>query len=112
MSTCMLTVMDLREDTSVEEFQEALSRCTQALIEAKLLLDCSGLMLRNTKTILDTDDRSQRFSFTMRFHNEAQAKAAIKALGQPAGLVAECHLTLQRLSENQIFSYWEDIEPD
>ncbi|MEM0953967.1 MAG: DUF6614 family protein [Pseudomonadota bacterium] len=110
MSTSMLTTMDLAEGVTAACFAEALDECATALQRAGLLQECSALSQRYTNTLLDTDERQQGYMFVMRFQDRAQADRAIRALANPDGAVGALHLALQRMSCNQIFSYWEECE--
>ena len=108
MTTCMLTTMDLAAGTSAEAFAKALTACAEALLAEGLLMECSALHQRHTDTLLDTDERTQKYMFVMRFSDRAQADRAIRALAQTDNALGALHLALQRMSCNQVFSYWED----
>ena len=107
----MLTCFDLKPKHSIKEFQKSLSHYTAHMHELDLVEGHSAIGLRQSDTILDTDDeRKQKYFMIMHFQDREQsdkAVAYIKNLEEPA---KSLHTNAYSKTQNLIFISWEDIE--
>ena len=107
----MLTCFDLKPKHSIKEFQKSLAQYTAHMHELDLVEDHSPIGLRQSDTILDTDDeRKQKYFMIMHFRDRAQsdkAVAYIQNLEEPA---KSLDTTAYSQPQNLIFISWEDIE--
>jgi hypothetical protein len=107
----MLTCFDLKPKHSIEEFQKSLTDYTAHMHELDLVESHSSIGLRQSDTILDTDDeRKQKYFMLMHFRDREQSDNAvtyIKNLEEPA---KSLHTNTYSKTQNLIFISWEDIE--
>ena len=107
----MLTCFDLKPKHSIKEFQKSLAHYTDHMRELDLVEGHSSIGLRQSDTILDTDDeRKQKYFMIMHFRDRKQsdrAVAYIKNLEEPA---KSLHTNAYSKTHNLIFISWEDIE--
>ena len=107
----MLTCFDLKPKHSIEEFQKSLAHYTTHMNELDLVESHSPIGLRQSDTILDTDDeRKQKYFMIMHFRDREQsdnAVAYIKNLEEPS---KSLHTNAYSKTQNLIFISWEDIE--
>ena len=74
----MLTCFDLKPGHSIQEFQHSLAKYTKHMNELSLLEGNSSIGLRQSESILDTDDeRKQEHFVTMYFRDREQSDKAI-----------------------------------
>ena len=107
----MLTCFDLKPKHSIKEFQKSLAHYTDHMRELDLVEGHSPIGLRQSDTILDTDDeRKQKYFMIMNFRDRGQsdnAVAYIKNLEEPS---KSLHTNAYSKTQNLIFISWEDIE--
>ena len=107
----MLTCFDLKPKHSIKEFQKSLAHYTDHMRELDLVEGHSSIGLRQSDTILDTDDeRKQKYFMIMHFRDREQsdnAVAYIKNLEEPS---KSLHTNTYSKTQNLIFISWEDIE--
>ena len=107
----MLTCFDLKPKHSIKEFQKSLAHYTDHMRELDLVEGHSPIGLRQSDTILDTDDeRKQKYFMIMHFRDREQsdkAVAYIKNFEEPA---KSLHTNAYSKTKNLIFISWEDIE--
>ena len=107
----MLTCFDLKPKHSIKEFQKSLAHYTAHMHELDLVESHSAIGLRQSDTILDTDDeRKQKYFMIMHFRDREQsdnAVAYIKNLEEPS---KSLHTGAYSKTQNLIFISWEDIE--
>ena len=107
----MLTCFDLKPKHSIEEFKKSLAHYTHHMRELDLVEGHSSIGLRQSDTILDTDDeRKQKYFMIMHFRDREQsdnAVAYIKNLEEPS---KSLHTNAYSKTQNLIFISWEDIE--
>ena len=107
----MLTCFDLKPKHSVEEFQKSLAHYTDHMRELELVEGHSPIGLRQSDTILGTDDeRKQKYFMIMHFRDREQSDKAvtyIKNLEEPS---KSLHTNTYSKTQNLIFISWEDIE--
>ena len=107
----MLTCFDLKPKHSIEEFQKSLTDYTAHMHELDLVESHGPIGLRQSDTILDTDDeRKQKYFMLMHFRDREQSDNAvtyIKNLEEPA---KSLHTNTYSKTQNLIFISWEDIE--
>ena len=107
----MLTCFDLKPKHSIKEFQKSLAHYTDHMRELDLVEGHSPIGLRQSDTILDTDDeRKQKYFMIMHFRDREQSDRAvtyIKNLEEPA---KSLHTNAYSKTQNLIFISWEDIK--
>ena len=107
----MLTCFDLKPKHSIKQFQKSLAQYTDHMRELDLVEGHSPIGLRQSDTLLDTDDeRKQKYFMIMYFRDREQsdkAVAYIKNLEEPA---KSPHTKTYSKTHNLIFISWEDIE--
>jgi len=107
----MLTCFDLKPKHSIKEFQKSLAYYTAHMHELDLVESHSPVGLRQSDTILDTDDeRKQKYFMIMHFRDREQsdnAVAYIKNIEEPS---KSLHTNAYSKTQNLIFISWEDIE--
>ena len=107
----MLTCFDLKPKHSIKEFQKSLAHYTDHMRELDLVEGHSPIGLRQSDTILDTDDeRKQKYFMIMHFRDREQsdnAVAYIQNLEEPS---KSLHTNAYSKTQNLIFISWEDIE--
>ena len=107
----MLTCFDLKPKHSIEEFQKSLTHYTTHMHALDLVESHSPIGLRQSDTILDTDnERNQKYFVIMHFRDREQsdrAVAYIKNLEEPA---KSLHTNAYSKTQNLIFISWKDIE--
>ena len=107
----MLTCFDLKPKHSIKEFQKSLAHYTDHMRELDLVEGHSPIGLRQSDTILDTDnERKQKYFMIMHFRDREQsdnAVAYIKNLEEPS---KSLHTNTYSKTQNLIFISWEDIE--
>ena len=107
----MLTCFDLKPKHSITEFQKSLNNYTAHMHELDLVESHSPIGLRQSDTILDTDnERKQKYFMIMHFRDREQSDKAvdyIKNLKEPA---KSLHSNAYSKTHNLIFISWEDIE--
>jgi len=107
----MLTCFDLKPKHPIEEFKKSLAQYTAHMHELDLVEGHSPIGLRQSDTILDTDDeRKQKYFMIMHFRDREQsdnAVAYIKNLEEPS---KSLHTNAYSKTKNLIFISWEDIE--
>ena len=75
----MLTCFDLKPGHSIQEFQHSLAKYTKHMNELDLVEGSSSIGLRQSDSILDTDDeRKQEHFVTMHFRDREQSDKAIE----------------------------------
>ena len=107
----MLTCFDLKPKHSIEEFKKSLAHYTTHMRKLDLVEGHSSIGLRQSDSILDTDDeRKQKYFMIMHFRDREQsdkAVAYIKNFEEPA---KSLHTNAYSKTKNLIFISWEDIE--
>ena len=107
----MLTCFDLKPKHSIEEFQKSLTQYTAHMHALDLVESHSPIGLRQSDTILDTDDeRKHNYFMIMHFRDREQSDKAvtyIKSLEEPA---KSLHTNAYSKTQNLIFVSWEDIK--
>ena len=107
----MLTCFDLKPKHSIKEFQKSLTDYTAHMHELDLVESHSPIGLRQSDTILDTDDeRKQKYFMIMHIRDREQSDNAvtyIKNLEEPS---KSLHTNAYSKTQNLIFISWEDIE--
>ena len=107
----MLTCFDLKPKHSITEFQKSLTDYTAHMHELDLVESHSPIGLRQSDTILDTDDeRKQKYFMIMQFRDREQydkAVAYIKNFEEPA---KSLHTNAYSKTKKLTYISWEDIE--
>jgi len=107
----MLTCFDLKPKHSIEEFQKSLAHYTAHMQELDLVEDHSAIGLRQSDTILDTDDeRKQEYFVTMHFRDRVQSDKAIEHIKSQKEPAKSLHHNAYSITENLIFISWRDID--
>jgi len=107
----MLTCFDLKSEHTIEEFQQSLADYSSHMQELDLVEGHSPIGLRQSDTILDTDDeRKQKYFILMHFRDREQsdkAVAYIKSLKEPG---KSLHTQAYSQTQNLIFISWQDTK--
>ena len=106
----MLTCFDLKPGILLEEFQHSLEGYTAHMHELDLVENNGPIGLRQSDTIMDTDDeRKQEYFVLMNFRDRQQSDNAvdyIKLHQKPGDTI---HKGVYSKVQNQIFICWQDI---
>ena len=106
----MLTCFDLKSGILLEEFQQSLEGYTAHMHELDLVENNGPIGLRQSDTVLDTDDeRKQEYFVLMDFRDREQSDNAvdyIKLHQEPSDTI---HKGVYSKVQNQIFICWQDI---
>lgn len=106
----MLSCFDLKPEYSLEEFQQSLADYTEHMHTLDLVESKSPIGLRQSDTIMDTDDeRQQNYFMLMNFRDRAQSDKAvdyIKTHQEPGDSI---HKKVYSKVHNLIFICWQDI---
>jgi hypothetical protein len=96
----MLTCFDLKPEYSLDEFQESLDEYTNHMHSLDLVEDRSPIGLRQSDTIMDTDnERNHKYFMLMNFRDRTQSDKAVEYINK------EVYSKVQDL----IFICWQDI---
>jgi len=106
----MLTCFDLKPGIILEEFQQSLAEYTTHMHELDLVESKGPIGLRQSDTVLDTDDeRKQNYFVIMHFRDREQSDNAvdyIKLHQEPGDTI---HKGVYSKVQNPIFICWQDI---
>jgi uncharacterized protein YrzB (UPF0473 family) len=106
----MLTCFDLKPGILLEEFKQSLEGYTAHMHELDLVENNGPIGLRQSDTIMDTDDeRKQEYFVLMNFRDREQSDNAvdyIKLHQEPGDTI---HKGVYSKVQNQIFICWQDI---
>ena len=107
----MLTCFDLKPKHSIEEFQKSLTQYTVHMHAIDLVESHSPIGLRQSDTILDTDDeRKQKYFMIMHFRDREQSNKAVAYIMNLEEPAKSLHTSTYSKTQNLIFISWEDIE--
>jgi len=107
----MLTCFDLKPKHSIKEFQKSLAHYTAHMYELDLVEGHSAIGLRQSDTILDTDDeRKQKYCMIMHFRDREQSDNAVAYIKNREEPAKSLHTNAYSKTQNLIFISWEDIE--
>ena len=107
----MLTCFDLNQKQSLEEFQRSLIDYTTHMHELDLVESNSPVGVRQTSTILDTDDdRNQNCFVLMHFRDKAQSDDAVTYIESRKEPIWSIQTKLYSQRENYIFTCWQNVE--
>ena len=107
----MLTCFDLKSGHSIQEFQHSLAKYTKHMNELDLVEAISSIGLRQSDSILDTDDeRKQEYFVTMHFRDRVQSDKAIEHIKSQKEPAKSLHHNAYSITENLIFISWRDID--
>lgn len=106
----MLTCFNLKSECSLVDFQQSLDAFTKHMRSLDLVEDCSPIGLRQSDTILDTDDeRDHKYFMLTHFRDRAQSDKAveyIKTLEEPGDSI---HKEVYAKVHDPMFICWQDI---
>ncbi|MDA9983332.1 hypothetical protein N9H39_11555 [Gammaproteobacteria bacterium] len=106
----MLTCFDLKPGVPLARFEQSLAEYTAYMHELDLVNSTGPIGLRQSDTIMDTDDkRKHQYFVIMYFRDRIQCDYAvdyIKAHKEPGNSI---HKEVYSKVENQIFICWQDI---
>lgn len=105
----MLSCFDLRPGVSLTECQESFSRYGTHMIDLGLIEGSDPIGMRNTDTILDTDEsRTQEYFHLMHFKDKAQSERAVNRIRSGEEPTQTIHRDLYSKLQNMIFVCWTD----
>ena len=107
----MLTCFDLSGDVSLEEFNGALKRFSNDLVDQHLLTSTGPIGRRCRHPIMDTDaERDHEYFFEMCFRDRAQCDEAVKQFQDGRPDMEPDHVALQSMVKDPVFICWEDLD--
>ena len=107
----MLTCFDLKPEHTLEEFQQSLEDYSSFMQEQGLGVGHSPIGLRQSDSILDTDDeREQKYFMLMHFSDREQSDNAVAYIKSHKEPGKSLHLKAYSQTQNLIFISWEDID--
>ncbi len=107
----MLTCFDLKPKYTIQEFQKSLANYSAYMHELDLLEAHSPVGLRQSDTILDTDDeRKQKYFMIMHFRDREQSDKAIAYIKSHKEPGKSLHEKVYSQAQNLIFISWQDIK--
>jgi hypothetical protein len=106
----MLTCFNLKTDETIQEFQSALAELTAHLKSKNLLERVGPIGLRQTDTIMDTDDeRDHQYFFIMTFADRAQCDRSVEYMYAGEAPVGTLHQHMYAQIKDPIFISWVDV---
>ena len=106
----MLTCFNMKPDFQLVDFQQALSAYTEHMRELDLVEGYDPIGMRQTDTIMDTDDERDHKYFTlMHFRDRIQCDEAvdyIKTHQEPGNSI---HKEVYSKVQDPVFICWSDI---
>jgi hypothetical protein len=107
----MLTCFDLKPKHTIEEFQKSLDNYSSFMQEHDLGEGHSPIGLRQSDTILDTDDeRKHKYFMLMHFRDREQSDKAVAYIKSHKEPGKSLHTKAYSQTQNLIFISWQDIE--
>ncbi len=101
----MFSTFNLRPEASIEDFGRALETFARHMRALDLIESTGALTSRCDDSILDTDERRQRFCFVTTFRDADQSRRAIEHLTAQR---EQSHHALHAMLADAVFSFWED----
>ena len=106
----MLTCFDLKPEISIVDFQQSLNAFTEHMRNLDLVEGSSPIGLRQTNTILDTDnERDHKYFMLTHFRDRAQSDKAveyIKTFEEPGDSI---HKEVYAKVHDPMFICWQDM---
>jgi hypothetical protein len=108
----MLTCFDLKPEFTLDDFQQSLDNYTEHMRSLDLVEDRSPIGLRQSDTILDTDnERKHKYFMFMHFRDRVQSDKAVDYMRshkhkKPGD---SSHKEVYSMAQNLIFICWQDI---
>jgi hypothetical protein len=106
----MLTCFDLKPEYSLDEFQESLDEYTNHMHSLDLVEDRSPIGLRQSDTIMDTDnERNHKYFMLMNFRDRTQSDKAVEYIKLHQEPGDSIHKEVYSKVQDLIFICWQDI---
>lgn len=106
----MLTCFDLKSEYSLDEFQESLDEYTNHMHSLDLVEDRSPIGLRQSDTIMDTDnERNHKYFMLMNFRDRTQSDKAVEYIKLHQEPGDSIHKEVYSKVQDLIFICWQDI---
>lgn len=107
----MLTSFDLKPGNTLDAFERPLNAFTKHLCTLDLLESRSAIGVRQSDTILDTDDeRHHQYFVLMHFRDRAQSDKAVRYIEAGHATSSSVHEAVYANIENPMFICWQDIQ--
>jgi len=106
----MLSCFNLGSDTSVKDFQNAVDRFTQHLLQHQMLESTGPIGRRQRHPVMDTDDeRDLEYYFIMSFRDRQQCDQAVAHIFERQEPGESIHSQVYKSITDSVFVCWEDI---
>ena len=106
----MLTCFDLKPELSIVDFQKSLDAFVEHMRVLDLLESNSPIGLRQTDTILDTDEeREHKYFMLTHFRDRAQSEKAVEYIEKCVEPGDSIHKEVYSKVQDPIFICWQDI---
>jgi len=106
----MLTCFDLKPEYSLDVFQESLDEYTNHMHSLDLVEDRSPIGLRQSDTIMDTDnERNHKYFMLMNFRDRTQSDKAVEYIKLHQEPGDSIHKEVYSKVQDLIFICWQDI---
>lgn len=106
----MLSCFNLKQETTIDEFQRSLADFTAHLENIDLVHSTGPIGRRRSNTIMDTDgERDHQYFFIMSFRGRAQCEQAVEHIFRHEEPGESIHRGVYAKVDDPIFVCWEDI---
>jgi len=106
----MLTCFDIKANCSLADFKQSLDEYTAYMHELDLVESNGPIGLRQSDTIMDTDEeRSHSYFVMMYFRDRQQCDNAVDYIRTHKEPGHSSHKEVYSKVENQIFICWQDV---
>ncbi len=106
----MLSCFDLESSSTIDEFQQSLTRFVAHLRERDAVVSVGAIGRRQKHPIMDTDnERSQEFYFILSFRDRNQCDHAVSLIAPHQEPEESIHIAVTSRMTNGVFICWEDV---
>ena len=106
----MLTAFNLRDGSTMQEFESALRTMSAQLSEAGLLESTGPIGRRHRHPVMDTDMRDFEYFFLMTFRDQEQCDASVEKMYELGAHDDPAHVATYSKIGDAVFTCWEDDE--
>lgn len=109
----MLSFFDLAGNSTIEDFETALTPFCQHMIDVGMLQSWGPIGRRSDNTPMDTDEATtQGYFFVSTFVGKSQCDGSYAYIKEGKEPCASLHREMRSMMQNGIFSCWEDSADD
>lgn len=107
----MLSCFNLKPGLTIEQFRQGLEAFSAHMKELDLLETTGPIGLRQSNTIMDTDEeRDHQYFFTMSFRDRRQCDQSVEFIYSEQEPGATRHHGVYSMVEDPVFICWQDID--